>query len=172
MSRFIPRGISEKVPLFPPGAPVAVSIDGRPLAAYVRAYLSGGHVYVPVAPLLTRLADRLWIEGDTLVVQRGGRRVRIRLDPIYRAELRGAYVPAAATLRALGATVSYDGDAHRLNVTVRVLAVVATPTPFNAAAPSVAPSVVFTPVPPSTPRPIWTGSPMPRRTALPFPPPG
>jgi hypothetical protein len=171
MSRFIPRGISEKVPLFPPGAPVAVSIDGRPLAAYVRAYVSGGRVYVPVAPLLTRLADRLWLDGDILVVQRGERSVRIRLEPIYQAELRGAYVPAAATLRALGATVTYDGAEHRLNVTVPVSAVVATPTPFNPAAPSVAPNAVFTPVPPATPRPLWTGSPMPRRTALPFPPP-
>jgi hypothetical protein len=138
----------------------------------VRAYLSGGRVYVPVAPLLTRLADRLWFEGDTLVVQRGERSVRIRLEPLYRWELRGAYVPAGATLRALGATVAYDGAERRLDVTVPVSTIVATPTPFNAAVPSVAPSAVFTPLTPSTPRPLWTGSPMPRRTALPFPPPG
>ncbi len=171
MNRFIVRGISEKVPLFPPEAPVAVSVDGRPLSAYVRAYLSGGRVYVPVAPLLTGLADRLWFDGDTMVVQRAGRTVRIRLEPRFRAELRGAYVPAAAALRALGARVLYDGAHHRLTVTVSLRAVVASPTPFNAAAPSVAPSAVFTPFTPPTPRPLWTGSPMPRRTALPFPPP-
>jgi len=159
------------MPLFPPGTPVGVSIDGRPLAAYVRAYVSGGRVYAPVEPLLTRLADRLWFDGETLIVQRGERSVRIRLDPRERAELRGTYVPAAATLRALGAAVSYDGAAHRLNVTVPIRAVIASPTPFNAAVPLVSPSAVFTPVPPSTPRPLWTGSPMPRRTALPFPPP-
>jgi hypothetical protein len=148
-----------------------VSIDGRPLASYVRAYVSHGRVYVPVAPLLTRLADRIWFDGDTLVVQRGERSVRIRLEPHYRAELRGAYVPAAATLRELGVGVSYDGAEHRLNVAVPVSSTVATPTPFNVAAPSAMPSAVFTPTPPSTPRPVWTGSPMPRRTALPFPPP-
>lgn len=159
------------MPLFPPGAPVGVTIDGRPIAAYVRAYLSGGRVYVPVAPLLTRLADRLWFEGDVLVVQRGERSVRVRLEPRYRAELRGAYVPAAAVLRALGATIGYDAAQRRLNVIVPVSWVVVTPSPFNAAIPAVSPSAVFTPPPPSTPRPVWSGSPMPRRTALPFPPP-
>ena len=159
------------MPLFPPGAPVGVSLDGHPLPAYVRAYVSGGRVYVPVAPLLTHLADRIWFQGDTLVVQRGERRVRILLEPRYRAQLRAAYVPAAATLRALGAMPAYDGAQHRLDVTVSRLAVIATPTPFNAALPSIAPSAVFTPQMPTTPRPVWTGTPMPRRTALPFPPP-
>jgi hypothetical protein len=165
------RGISEKVPLFPPAAPVAVSVDGRPLSAYVRAYLSGDRVYVPIAPLLTELADRLLFDGDTLVVQRAGHTVNIRLEPRFRAELRGAYVPAAAVLRALGASVLYDGEHRRLVVTVPLRAVVASPTPFNPAVPSVAPNAVFTPLVPATPRPLWTGSPMPRRTALPFPPP-
>jgi hypothetical protein len=159
------------VPLFPPQAPVSVLIDGRPLAAYVRAYVSGERVYAPIAPLLTRLADRFWFDGDTLIVERGDRRVRIRLAPRYRGELNGAYVPAGPTLRALGARVRYDGATHRLMVTVTARAVVASPTPFNASAPSLAPSEVFTPTPPSTPRPVWTGSPMPRRTGLPFPPP-
>jgi hypothetical protein len=148
-----------------------VLIDGRSLPAYARAYVFGGRVYVPVAPLLTHLADRLWFDGNTLVAQRGTRSVRIRIEPRYRGELNGAYVPAGPVLVALGASVRYDGEMHRLIVTVPTRAVVASPTPYNAAAPSVAPTAVFTPLEPQTPRPIWTGSPQPRRTALPFPPP-
>jgi hypothetical protein len=147
-----------------------VSIDGRPLPAYVRAYLSDGRVYAPVAPLLIRLADRFWFEGDALIVERGDCRVRIALIPPYRGELAGTYVPAGPILRALGVVVRYDAPSHRLMVTVSARRVVASPTPFNPAVPSVAPSAVFTPTPPTTPRPIWTGSPMPRRTGLPFPP--
>lgn len=128
-------------------------------------------MYAPVAPLLTRLADRFWFDGDTLVVQRGARRVRIRLAPRFSGELNGAYLPVGPALRALGASVRYDPAAHRLVVTVSARAVVAVPTPFNPAVPSVAPSAVFTPAPPSTARPVWTGSPTPRRTGLPFPPP-
>jgi hypothetical protein len=159
------------VPLFPPDAPVGVLIDGRPLTAYVRAYVSGGHVYAPVAPLLTRLADRFWFEGETFVVQRGGRSVRIRMTPQYRGELDAAFIPVGPVLAALGATVRYDSTAHRLMVRLPARTVVGSPTPFNPGVPSVAPSAVFTPLPPATPRPIWTGSPMPRRTGLPFPPP-
>jgi hypothetical protein len=148
-----------------------VVIDGRPLAAYGRAYLAGGRVFAPVAPLLTRLADGFWFEGETLVVERAGRRVRVRLAPVFSSQLAGAYVPAGPVLRALGASARYEQSGHRLIVSVPLRAVVASPTPFNPALPSIAPSAVFTPMPAATPRPIWTGSPLPRRTALPLPPP-
>jgi hypothetical protein len=158
------------VPLFPPGVPVTVILDGRPLAAYVRAYIAGGRVYAPVAPLITRLADRIWFEGDTLVVERDGRSVRVRLAPSPGQRFDAAYVPAGATLRALGASVRYDASRHRLLVSTPMRGGVASPTPFDAAAPEVAPSAVFTTVPPPTPRPVWSGSPLPRRTPLPAPP--
>ncbi len=167
MSRCIPSGISWKVPLFPP-APVAVSIDGRPVAAYVRAYLAGGRVFAPAAPLLTLLADRIWFDGDTLVAQRGQRRVRIRLTPGSSGQLGGTYIAAGPALRALGATVHYEPGTHRLFVSTSARVVVASPTPFNPAVPSVAPSAIFTPTPTATPRPIWTGSPLPGRTPLPL----
>jgi hypothetical protein len=167
MSRCIPGGISGNVPLFPPGVPVTIVLDGRPLAAYVRAYVAGGRVFAPVAPLITRLADRLWFEGDTLVVVRNGRSVRVRLAPDAQS-LDAAYVPAGAALRALGATVRYEPNEHRLLVSIPPHAVVVSPTPFNAAAPQVTPNAVFTTVPPPTPRPVWTGSPLPRRTPLPL----
>jgi hypothetical protein len=148
-----------------------VLVDGRPLAAYRHAYLSGGRVFAPADPLLTRLADRLWFDGDVLVVERAGLRVRVRVVRGYRAPLNATYVPAGPTLRALGASVRYEGASHRLIIAVSTRAVVASPTPFNPAVAPVAPSAIFTPSPPPAPHPVWTGSPMPRRTALPFPPP-
>ncbi len=146
-------------------------IDGRPLVGYSHAYLVGARVFAPVAPLLTDLADRLWYEGDTLVVERGDRRVRVRLAPAFGGQFDAAYVAVGPALRALGASVRYEAKERRLVVATSSRDVIATPTPFNPAAPSVAPSIVFTPTPLPSPRPIWTGSPNPRRTALPFPPP-
>jgi hypothetical protein len=159
------------VPLFPPETPVTVLIDGRPLAAYVGAYVAGGRVFAPVSPLLTGLADRVWFDGGTLVIERGQRRVRVQLVPPRPAELNGTYVAAGAVLRALGASVRYEPASHRLIVRLPARGALASPTPFNPAAASAPPSTVFTPSPPSTPRPIWTGSPLPRRTPLPMPPP-
>jgi len=148
---------------------VTVLVDGRPLAAYAGAYLARGRVFVPVSPVLTQLADRLWFDGDTLVVERDARRVRVRLNATD--DLNAAFVPAAPVLRALGVGVTYDSASHRLTLSIPRGGTVASPTPFNSGIPSVAPSTVFTPVPPATPRPVWTGSPLPRRTALPVPPP-
>jgi len=158
------------VPLFPPDASVTVIVDGRPLAAYARAYESAGRVYAPVAPLLTRLADRFWFDGDTLVIERAGRRVSVALEPRFRGELDGTYVPAGPVLRALGAGVRYDPAARRLAVTLPKAGALASPSPFDPSRGEVAPNPVFTPVAPPTPRPVWTGSPLPRRTALPYPP--
>lgn len=151
------------MPLFPPGTPVAVLLDGHPLAAYERAYLADGRVYAPVSPLLTRLADRLWIDGTTLIVERGARRVRV--------PLLGDYVMIGPVLRAIGAPAQYDPATSRLTVFTPPRSVVNTPTPFDPAAPHAAPTAVFTPLEPATPRPVWSGSPLPRRTPLPRPPP-
>jgi hypothetical protein len=119
-----------------------------------------------------RVADRLWFEGATLVLERDGRRVRVPLSAASAARLGAAYVMVGPVLRALGASVRYDAAAARLIVSVSAHAGVASPTPFNPAAPSIAPNPVFTPFEAPTPRPGWTGSPLPRRTALPQPPPG
>ena len=160
------------MPLFPPVTPVSVTVDGRPLAAYVRAYVAGARVYAPVRPLLTRLADRLWYDGENLVIERDGRRARVRIRAgAFPGQLDGVYVMVGPVLQALGATVRFDAAARRLFVNVSPRAILASPTPFNAAVPSIAPSAIFTPAMPATPRPIWTGSPLPRRTALPVPPP-
>jgi hypothetical protein len=143
-----------------------VFIDGRPLAAYVHAYLAGGRVFAPVMPLLAQLADRVWFDGDVLVVERGGRRVRVRVAPVFPGQLDGTYVPAGPVLRALGDAVRYNGESRSLQVQTPAR-VVASPTPFDPTAPSVVPSTVFTAQPAVTPRPVVSGSPLPRRTPLP-----
>jgi hypothetical protein len=151
--------------LFPPAAAVAVSIDGRPVLAYHAAYLWGGHVYAPLRPYVTGLAYQAWYEGDTLIIARGDRQVRIRLQPQQPGALDSVYVPLAHVLRALGVAVTYQP--HHLEVRARY-APLTSPTPFNPTLPSVAPTTVFTPLPSPTPRPVWTGSPLPRRTPLPI----
>jgi hypothetical protein len=122
-------------------------------------------VYAPLRPYVTRIAYRLWYEGDTLVIARGDREVRVWLDPRQPGSLDDVYVPIAHILRQLGATVAYRGK--RLDVRAQHLPL-STPTPFDPTLPSASPNVVFTPVPSPTPRPIWSGSPLPRRTPLPI----
>jgi hypothetical protein len=156
------------VPLFPPAVPVTILVDGRPLAAYRHAYFTAGRVFAPVTPLLARVADRIWLDGGTLVVERAGRRVRVRLAP---APTRAAAVVAIGpVLRSLAIPVQYDGRARRLLILVPARTPVASPTPFDASRPTAPPSVVFTPSPSPAPRPLWSGSPLPRRTPLPIPP--
>jgi hypothetical protein len=145
-------------------------VDGRPLAAYVCAYFIEGRVYAPVSPLLTRLADRVWFEGRELIIERDGRRIRVKSLPADPTALDGVVVAAGPVLRALGASVQYDPRLHRLVVRLASHGTVASPTPFDARAPEVVPNAVFTPLISPTPRPIWTGTPLPRRTALPVPP--
>ena len=167
MSRCIASGISSYVPLFPPGVPVTVVVDGRFLGAYATAYVAGGRVFAPADPLLVRLADRVYYEGRTLVVERGARRIAVALVPPP-SGLHGVYVMAAPLLRALGAAARFDARERILYIRTAHERIVASPTPFNAAMPSAPPATVFTPEPAATPRPIWTGSPLPRRTPLPF----
>lgn len=155
------------MPVFPPAAPVAVFIDGRPLSAYAGAYLWEGRVYAPVAPLFTHLADKVWFERGMLVVERDGRRVRVPYVPGARGALDVAYVAAGPLLRALGESVAFAGVARRLDIRTPSAPAVVSPSPFDAALPSVPPRPVFTPEPVPTPRPVWSGSPLPRRTALP-----
>ncbi len=150
--------------LFPPAAAVTVAIDGRPVRAYHAPYLSGGHVYAPLEPFVTRIAYQLWYEGDTLVIARDRREVRVRLSPRDPRALDDVYVPIARVLRALGARVEYGR--RQVEVYAQYLPL-SSPTPFNPALPSASPQVIFTPIPSPTPRPVWNGTPLPRRTPLP-----
>jgi hypothetical protein len=153
---------------FPPVITVSVWVDGLPVPTYRRAYLSGGRVFAAVSPLLTQLADRIWFEDDELVFERAGRLIRIHVES--QGDLSSTFVPLAAVLRGLGESLQYDRGARRVEIRTHP-PLIASPTPFNPSGPSVAPSAVFTPMPIQTPRPVWSGSALPRRTPLPLPPP-
>jgi hypothetical protein len=156
------------VPVFPPAPPVTIVIDGRRVAQYVRAFVAGGRVYAPVWPTLYLVADRVWVQGSTLVVERHGRSVRAVLEAGSARVPRVGYVALAAVLRGLGDTVGYLSRPRILEVRTPAAASVGMPTPFRAPEMPVSPRTVFTPEPVATTRPRWTGSPLPRRTPLPF----
>jgi|SRR5579872_3715765 len=146
-------------------------LDGHEVAAHVAPYAArDGRIFGPIAPYLTRVADRLWFEGDVLVVERGARILRLRLAPRDPGALDSAYVALGPALRVLGARVTFRHDARILTIITRSTDEIASPQPFDPSAVQVAPRVIFTPIPVATPRPTWIGPSHPRRTPLPFPP--
>ncbi|MBV8149813.1 MAG: hypothetical protein JO092_12020 [Candidatus Eremiobacteraeota bacterium] len=159
------------MPVFPPAAPVAVLVDGRPLRSYATAYVQDGRVFVPLAPLLLRLADRAWFEGSVLILERDGRSIRVRVPRRGDNALNLTFVPARAIFRQLGDDVAYDARIRQLQIRSPRAAMVALPTPYAAPSTTIAPREVFTPSPPPMSRPTWSGPPPPRRTPLPNPSP-
>ena len=157
--------------LFPPAAAVTILLDGKIVNAYNRAYSASGRIYAPVKPFVTRMADRVWFEKNTLVIVRSSRMIRVRVSSHHPDALDEVYVPLATIARELGGDVRYHG---RADVEVRMPrpGKPETPAPFDASVPQVSPHAVFTPIVSPTPRPIWTGSPLPRRTPLPVSSPG
>ncbi len=170
MNRRIGRGISCEVPVFPPAPTVTVVIDGRRLPQYARAFVAGGRVYAAASPLLRRVADRMWVDGGSFVVECNGRRVRVPIAAGRGDQPSTAYVAVGPLLRGLGDGVHYRAGARALDVRTRPAGAIATPTPFRGASQAVAPRAIFTPEPVPTTRPVWKGPPLPRRTPLPFPP--
>jgi hypothetical protein len=143
---------------------VTIAIDGRRLQQYVQAYAEGGRVYAPVTPLLRRLADAAWWDGNTLVVSRAGRQLRVHVPNANWSSPQTAFIEVGPVLRFLGDSVRYDARRRELDVSTPAPAPFATPTPYQALQQTQ--RAVFTPSPPVTPRPQWSGSPLPRRTPL------
>jgi hypothetical protein len=147
---------------------VTVVLDGKTVHAYTGAFESAGRVYAPLRPFVTGIADAMWFDGDNLVIVRDGRSVIVRIPSREPDALDHAYIPLAPILRSLGEIVEYE-PFGRVVIRSPYQPVVATPTPFDPAAPSATPRPVFTPAAVATPRPVWTGSPLPRRTPIPYP---
>jgi hypothetical protein len=153
--------------IFPPGAiPVAILLNGTPLQSYNHPYVLGGRVRAPVAPYVTRIADRIGFERGSLVASRAGLTVRIRTAQVEPQDLSRSYVCVAQVFAGLGASVHYDAQRHVLEVRLARTAGVTQATPFQPPQPNVSPTRIFTPEPVITPRPVYTGTPHPRRTPI------
>jgi hypothetical protein len=148
---------------------VTVLVDGALVPSAPEARLIAGRVVAPVG-LVARLADSVEIGPDgSVTAARGERRCSA---PPAEAGSGEASVALGPLARCLGAEVTWDGRAKTLGLAFPPPPdPLRTHAPFDPAAPQVAPTAIFTPEPaPPTPRAIATGSPLPRRTAIPVTP--
>ena len=150
-------------PLLGAAAFVDIVINGALAPSAAPAQLVAGRVVAPPA-IVTRIARSVIIDaqGRTLTAMRDGRTCT--------AAISADAVVLAPLARCLGADVAWDPAA-------RVVAIAFSPealrshAPFDASAPQVVPTTLFTPEPaPPTPRAVSTGIPRPRRTAIPIGP--
>jgi hypothetical protein len=145
---------------------VTVVLDGAPAPSAPPARLVGGRVLAPV-PLIARLADRVTVAPDGgLTAQRGERACIARIVGTEDAPL----VELAPLARCLGAAVSWDPASRTLGLAFAPAVQSREHPPFDPRAPQVTPTTIFTPEPIRTPRVLVTGSPIPRRTAIPVTP--
>ncbi|MEA2663694.1 MAG: hypothetical protein QOI11_638 [Candidatus Eremiobacteraeota bacterium] len=144
-------------------------VDGALVPSAPGARLIAGRVVAPVG-LVARLADSVAVGPDgSVTAARGERRCSA---PPAEAGSGEASVALGPLARCLGAEVTWDGRAKTLGLAFPPPPdPLRTHPPFDPAAPQVAPTAIFTPEPaPPTPRAIATGSPLPRRTAIPVTP--
>ena len=153
------------MPVFPLAAAIVVVLDGRPISSYNQAYVRAGRVIAPVRPYVTAMSDRSWYEGNRLAIARDGHVVYVVIGTGAADAPSGAYVPLAAVARELGARVDYRPG--ELDIRTAPRPAVSAPTPVPAAE-LISPRATFTASPIPTPRPVWSGPALPRRTPLPY----
>jgi hypothetical protein len=163
-------------------AAVLILLNGAVVASVPPARLLFGRVMAPVTAAVTRWSDRTAVEGNTITIERDGRRcvLRVAVDalncdgrerasgvaPFGRAGV--AFVPLAAVVRALGGSAAYDARTRTLALDFPPARTLERPTPFDAAAAAVTPLPVPAQAPTAAPPgPLTLGSPLPRRTAIP-----
>jgi hypothetical protein len=167
-----------------PGA-VIVILNGAIVASAPPAQLLFGHVMAPLAPIVTRFTERAVLDGDTITLARNGRTCVLRIGsdamlcdgvtialPVRPFGRDGtAFVPLAEVARAFDGVTEFDPHTRIAALDVHGTTTLRTPEPFDPNAPQAAPTTIFTPTPPpATPRPVDSGSPQPRRTAIPVDP--
>jgi hypothetical protein len=166
-------------------AAVIVILNGAIVASAPPAQLLFGHVMAPLAPVITRITKRVVLDGDTITIVRNERTCILHVGsdaitcdgvtrtlPVAPFGRDGvAFVPLAEVARALGCGAGYDPHTRSVALDVPPETALKTPAPFDPNAPEAPPTVIFTPSPapvPATPRPVDSGSPQPRRTAIPW----
>jgi hypothetical protein len=162
-------------------APVAVLLNGVLIPAVPPALLVAGQVMAPVAPIVTRFAERVAVDpSGTILIEARGHRCRFRIGvaeaacdgrtaPLEFAPFLAdgtAFVPLGDIARALGGELVFDPTSATAEVRLEPLHALETPPPSGA--PPGGPTPALTPGPQPTPSPPETGtSPRPRRTPLP-----
>lgn len=144
----------------------SVTVNGIVVRSYNAPYVERGRVMAPIDPFVTGVAASIEYVGGTLIVRRGDLFAQLRMPQPHPAHFQSTFVPIGPLLRTIGVSIEYDAANRRVAIVAPRIPL-ATPTPFNAAVPWVAPRVVFTPTPAQTPKPVVTGIPLPRRTPLP-----
>jgi hypothetical protein len=163
-------------------AALLVLINGAIVAGAPPPRLLFGHVVAPLVPILTRVADRVRLDGDAITVVRGDTTCELRIGshamacngaphalpvaPFARADV--VFVPLADVATAFGGSIAFDARRRIVAIEMPARTALQTPQPFDPNAPQVAPTEVFTPAPPPATRPpLESASPQPRRTAIP-----
>jgi len=142
---------------------VVVLVEGTVVPSAPPATVMAGRVVGP-AELVARFFDRVELRDGILAAQRAGRRCTAR--SVVPGE--PALVQLAPLARCLGARLEWDGRAKTLSIAFASTVTIRPLPSYDPSAPQVAPTAVFTPEPaPPPPRVIDTGSPRPRRTAIP-----
>jgi hypothetical protein len=142
---------------------VVVLVDGTVVPSAPPATVMAGRVVGP-AELVARFVDRVELRDGILAAQRAGRRCTSRSV----VPGQPALVQLAPLARCLGARLEWNERAKTLSIAFASTVTIRPLPPYDPSAPQVAPTAVFTPEPaPPTPRAIDTGSPRPRRTAIP-----
>jgi hypothetical protein len=141
----------------------AVIVDGALVPSIPPASILAGRVVGPPR-LIAAFADQVVIGTDGTVIARRGA-LTCTAVPLSGAD--PPLVALAPLARCLGATVGWDARAHTLALAFGPEAALPTPTPPGTPTPSTASPEPATPPPTASPRPVLSGAPMPRRTAIP-----
>jgi hypothetical protein len=149
---------------------VTVVLGGISLPSSQPAWVSPqGFVYAPIDPIVQSIAQSVQVDPRDLAVtiERNGKRAVLASPEDVVAQADGTiYVRLATVVRDLGGSASFDSVRKVVTIEMPGPAPVTSPTPFNPANPSVAPTMIFTPQPTTTPRPAPSGIPQPRRTPV------
>lgn len=148
---------------------VTVVLGGIPIPASQPAWVSSdGFVFAPLDPIVRKVAQRVEFDArGAITLERDGRRIVVRPPEEAVREADGTvYVRLGTVVRELGGSIDFDAVRKVVTIEMPGPLPVTTATPFNPANPSVAPTIVFTPQPTTTPRPVPSGIPQPRRTPI------